>query len=176
MPHQPPLDKLKAHLTEGATSAADSTGAPERQPGQETETNGTRTVDWPLFLKLHEEIKNGTVETLTNLTAHSSRVEGELARTVETLTEFVAVVKDGNDEGRTHYTTREFAEKLMKAGIKKFKGGVEGGARQVRKWCREKRIRAEHRRSGRGKHGEWMIPHAEFVRYKNEGLLPPPKD
>jgi hypothetical protein len=45
----------------------------------------------------------------------------------------------------------------------------------VREWARHRRINAEKRRCGRGKHREWMISHAELNRIRNEGLLPPPE-
>jgi excisionase family DNA binding protein len=42
----------------------------------------------------------------------------------------------------------------------------------VREWCRLGRVRAEKMEAGRGPASEWLIPHAELVRYRNEGLLP----
>src|SRR5262245_41096453 len=61
---------------------------------------------------------------------------------------------------RKAYTTAEFAELVDRSEL------------TVRKWCREKRIRATKRPAGRGPDGEWAISHAEFQRYLNEGLLP----
>lgn len=42
----------------------------------------------------------------------------------------------------------------------------------VREWARQKRIRAEKRRSGRGAHTSWAISHSEVLRIQREGLLP----
>lgn len=43
----------------------------------------------------------------------------------------------------------------------------------VREWCRLGRIRAEKKRSGRGRHRAWAVSAAEVERYRREGLLPP---
>lgn len=42
----------------------------------------------------------------------------------------------------------------------------------VREWARHGRIEAGKRRSGRGAHAQWVISHAELLRYRREGLLP----
>ncbi len=63
-------------------------------------------------------------------------------------------------EDRKSYSTKEFAEI------------VERQEFTVREWCRQGRIYASKRDSGRGKHGEWLITHDELIRYRNEGLLP----
>jgi hypothetical protein len=42
----------------------------------------------------------------------------------------------------------------------------------VREWCRLGRIRAEKKLSGRGAHARWAVPHAEWLRFQREGLLP----
>jgi hypothetical protein len=43
----------------------------------------------------------------------------------------------------------------------------------VREWCRLGRVRAEKKRSGRGRHKAWAVSAAEVERYRREGLLPP---
>lgn len=42
----------------------------------------------------------------------------------------------------------------------------------VREWARLGRIRAEKRRSGRGRYRSWAISHEELLRIEREGLLP----
>lgn len=42
----------------------------------------------------------------------------------------------------------------------------------VREWCRQRRICATKRKSGRGAYPQWVISHAEFERYQRDGLLP----
>ncbi len=41
-----------------------------------------------------------------------------------------------------------------------------------RQWARQGRIHAQKKRSGRGGHAAWTIPHVELLRYQREGLLP----
>lgn len=40
-----------------------------------------------------------------------------------------------------------------------------------REWCRQRRIQASKKRSGRGAHASWAIAHEELERYRREGLL-----
>ena len=60
---------------------------------------------------------------------------------------------------REWYTTQEFAEVVGKAEC------------TVREWCRSGRLRAEKRQSGRGAYPQWVLSHAELLRYQKEGLL-----
>ncbi|NLX98249.1 MAG: helix-turn-helix domain-containing protein [Rhodopirellula sp.] len=61
---------------------------------------------------------------------------------------------------KDYCSTDEVAELLGKA---KF---------TVREWARRGRIKAEKRRSGRGKYQSWVISHDELNRIQREGLLP----
>jgi hypothetical protein len=58
------------------------------------------------------------------------------------------------------YSTEEIARILGKAEF------------TVREWCRQGRVRAEKKGSGRGRHQSWVISHAELLRMQREGLLP----
>lgn len=58
------------------------------------------------------------------------------------------------------YSTKEVAERLGKAEF------------TVREWCRNGRLHAEKKGSGRGPHAGWVISHQELLRYQREGLLP----
>lgn len=58
------------------------------------------------------------------------------------------------------YTTDEFARLVGKADF------------TVREWCRLGRVRAGKKGSGRGKYQSWVVPHAELLRFRREGLLP----
>ena len=42
----------------------------------------------------------------------------------------------------------------------------------VREWCRQKRLSASKKTYTRGAHPEWLISHAELLRFQNEGLRP----
>ncbi len=42
----------------------------------------------------------------------------------------------------------------------------------VRSWCRNKRLVARKRVTGRGNACEWEVPSSELQRYLNHGLLP----
>jgi hypothetical protein len=58
------------------------------------------------------------------------------------------------------YEVEEFARIVCKAPF------------TCREWCRQGRIHAEKRRSGRGAYPQWVISHIELERYQREGLIP----
>jgi hypothetical protein len=58
------------------------------------------------------------------------------------------------------YTTRQFGQVVGKSEF------------TIREYCRRGRLEADKRRSGRGEHLQWVLSHAELVRYQREGLLP----
>ncbi len=60
---------------------------------------------------------------------------------------------------REWYTTHEFAKIVGKAEF------------TIREYCRLGRLRAEKRQSGRGAYPQWVLSHAELLRYQREGLL-----
>ena len=41
-----------------------------------------------------------------------------------------------------------------------------------REWCRQERIHARKKQSGRGAHAAWAISHDELLRFHSEGLRP----
>ena len=82
------------------------------------------------------------------------RIEAILLTLVATL--------PGSPAPKEWYTAGEAARLLGKAEF------------TVREWCRLGRIRAEKKRSGRGKYPCWVISRAELLRLEREGLLPPP--
>jgi len=61
---------------------------------------------------------------------------------------------------RDWYSVEEFARIVGRAEF------------TCREWCRNGRIRAEKRLSGRGAFTAWTISHVELRRYQREGLLP----
>jgi hypothetical protein len=61
------------------------------------------------------------------------------------------------------YITEEVAAVLGKAEF------------TVREWCRNGRVRAAKKGSGRGKYQSWVVSHDELLRIKRKGLLPLPR-
>ena len=177
MTRQDPIAKLREHFKRQSPPGSESVGSSE-QHGQQT-VSGSATQTQGGDLSLFAELLTNLVERFEKSEQRLDRIEKfeqRLDRIERTQTEFVNVFKYATDEDRPYYTPREFAERLMREGVKEFKGEVEGGTRRVQQWCRDKRLKAQRRPSGRGEHGEWMIPHDEYVRYKNHGLLPLPKN
>jgi DNA-directed RNA polymerase specialized sigma24 family protein len=63
-------------------------------------------------------------------------------------------------EVKASYTTAETAKIMDRAEF------------TVREWCRQGRVHAEKRLTGRGRSKEWIISREELERIQNEGLLP----
>jgi hypothetical protein len=56
--------------------------------------------------------------------------------------------------------------------VEEFSRIVGRAALTCREWCRNGRIQAEKKKSGRGAHASWVICDAELQRFQREGLLP----
>src|ERR1700733_2886811 len=63
-------------------------------------------------------------------------------------------------------TTKVFYE------IEEFAKLVGKSCFTCREYCRLGRIRADKKLSGRGAYAQWVVSHAELLRYQKEGLLP----
>lgn len=61
---------------------------------------------------------------------------------------------------REWYSVDEFARIVGRAAF------------TCREWCRNGRILAEKKKSGRGPHAAWAISDLELLRFQREGLLP----
>jgi hypothetical protein len=59
------------------------------------------------------------------------------------------------------YTVKEAAEELNRRWW------------TVRQWCNMGQVQGAKKVHGKGRTGEWRIPHDELVRLQNEGPLPP---
>jgi hypothetical protein len=85
---------------------------------------------------------------MNNIEERLEKIEAMLAVLVE------------RQQVREWYTTEQVAELLRKAEF------------TVREWCRNGRISAEKKESGRGAYASWAISNAEVIRIQREGLLP----
>jgi hypothetical protein len=81
---------------------------------------------------------------LTGLMESLERLEDRLA---------VSVVKEC-------YTTEEVAQRVGRSEW------------TVRQWCNKGQVKGAKKVRGKGRTGEWRIPHDELVRLQNEGPLP----
>ncbi len=96
--------------------------------------------------------------TIADLAGKVEQTNRQLATVAQGLSELLQLrtVKD-------YYTTAEAAKILGKAEF------------TVREWCRNGRVRAEKKGSGRGKYQSWVVSHAELRRIQRDGLLPIPR-
>jgi hypothetical protein len=74
--------------------------------------------------------------------------------------ESLLVVLVERQQVREWYSVEEFARIVGRAEF------------TCREWCRNSRIKAEKKDSGRGAYASWTISHAELLRFQREGLLP----
>jgi hypothetical protein len=105
----------------------------------------TLPADWPPWVA-------GLVDQIArvdgNLTARLDQLDAKVDQLLQQRT-----LKDW-------YGTEEVAQLLGKAEF------------TVREWCRNGRVNAQKRGSGRGKSQSWVISQAELQRLQREGLLP----
>lgn len=84
----------------------------------------------------------------------------ERLQRIETM---IAVLVEGQ-QVRQWYSIEEFARAV---GRSEF---------TIRQWCRQGRIEARKKGSGRGAHAAWAISHEELERFRREGLRKPASD
>jgi len=100
-------------------------------------------------------------DRLANIEEAVSRIHVDaLAEQVAKLTSMLEEMKDRKPP-KEQYSISEAAEIVGRSEY------------QVREWCREGRLKAEKRGTGRGRHKEWMVSHDELDRYRSRGLNPP---
>lgn len=61
-------------------------------------------------------------------------------------------------------------------GVDEFARLVGRSEFTIRQWCRQGRIEARKKGSGRGAHAAWAISHGELERFRREGLRPARQD
>jgi hypothetical protein len=81
-----------------------------------------------------------------------------LRERLERIEAMLAVLVE-RQQGRQWYTTRQFGHAVGKSEF------------TIREYCRLGRLKAEKRQSGRGAYPQWVLSHAELLRFQHEGLL-----
>jgi transposase len=100
--------------------------------------------DIPLEEQIRTSIQEQMQQVLLPIMDRFNQLEQRLS---------LAVVKES-------YTTEEVAQRLERAEW------------TVRQWCNKGQVAGAKKVRGRGRMGEWRIPHEEVVRLQNEGPLP----
>jgi hypothetical protein len=90
-----------------------------------------------------------------NAVARPSTLEARLDRIESLLAQLV-----DRERTREWYSVEEFARIAGRAAF------------TCREYCRQGRINAVKKESGRGAHTSWAVSHAELLRFQREGLLP----
>jgi hypothetical protein len=81
-----------------------------------------------------------------------------LRERLERIEAMLAVLVE-RQQGQGWYTTRQFGHAVGKSEF------------TIREYCRLGRLKAEKRQSGRGAYPQWVLSHAELLRFQREGLL-----
>jgi hypothetical protein len=81
-----------------------------------------------------------------------------LRERLERIEAMLAVLVE-RQQGREWYTTQQFGQAVGKSEF------------TIREYCRLGRLKAEKRQSGRGAYPQWVLSHAELLRFQREGLL-----
>jgi hypothetical protein len=107
-----------------------------------------RLVAWDLLPSIRDDLDRLPHTKKENPNTHLEKIESQLATLVS------------REKIRDWYTTEQFAKEVGKAEF------------TVRAWCRNGRVNAQKRHSGRGSTPAGVVSHDELLRYQREGLIP----
>ncbi len=117
---------------------------------EDKSVNWTTLVEWSTLPAIRADLDLLPHPKKENPDARLERIESQLTTLVS------------REKIRDWYTTEEFAKQVGKAEF------------TVRAWCRNGRVKAQKRHSGRGATPAWVVSHDELLRYQREGLIPVP--